>query len=104
METTVTVILSLVCIVHVAEISAKTNTAGTDVDSSLLNSDFNELSSNELSNEIDNCHEACLQKVRFYTFFNRIDIFTFNKKNKKGGFHFMNQTNLFNFRKNDAFF
>lgn len=83
METTVTVILSLVCIVHVAEISAKTNTAGTDVDSSLLNSDFNELSSNELSNEIDNCHEACLQKVRFYTLFNRIDIFTFNKKTKK---------------------
>lgn len=102
METTVTVILSVVCILHVAEISAKTNTAGTDVDSSLLNSDFNELSSNELSNEIDNCHEACLQKVRFYTLFNRT--YLRSTKNQKDGFHFINQTNLFNFRKNDAFF
>lgn len=103
METTITVILSFVCIVHVAEISAKTNTAGTDVDSSLLNSDFNELSANELSNEIDNCHEACLQKVSFYTLFNR-KTYLRSTKNKKGGFHYMNQNNLFNFRKNDAFF
>lgn len=66
METANFVILSLVCIIFMSEISAKTNTAGSDIDSSRLNSDFNELSSNELSNEIDNCHEACLQKVCIY--------------------------------------
>ncbi|XP_031627335.1 uncharacterized protein LOC116343432 [Contarinia nasturtii] len=61
MESTAAVVLLFLCVAHIAEISAKTNTAGIN-DSGSLNSDFNELSSNELSTEIDNCREACLQK------------------------------------------
>lgn len=63
MESTIGVLLFL-CVACFTVISAKTNTAGNSDTSSHLNSDFNELSSNELSTEIDNCHEACLQKVR----------------------------------------
>lgn len=65
-STTIAVILSFVCIAFISEINAKTNTAGLLDDNARSNSDFNELSSNELSTEIDNCHEACLQKVRIY--------------------------------------
>lgn len=60
MEYTIAVILIVVCMACYSEANAKTNTAGNR-----LNGDFNELSSNELSTEIDNCHEACLQKVCF---------------------------------------
>lgn len=64
MESTNAVMLLFMCIACLAGISAKTSTAGnTDTATNRLNSDFNELSSNELSTEIDNCHEACLQKV-----------------------------------------
>lgn len=64
MESTIAVMILFLCVAHIAGISAKTNTAGTDDSSSnRLNSDFNELSSNELSTEIENCREACLQKV-----------------------------------------
>lgn len=64
MESTIAVMLLFLCIVCVAEISAKPNTAGNnDSGSNHSNSEFNELSSNELSTEISNCHEACLQKV-----------------------------------------
>lgn len=64
MESTTAVILLFVCMAYCfSETSAKTNTAGhTD-----LNGDFNELSSNELSTEIDSCHDACLQKVCLLT-------------------------------------
>lgn len=64
MESTNAVMLLFMCIACLAGINAKTNTAGnTDTTTNRLNSDFNELSSHELSTEIDNCHEACLQKV-----------------------------------------
>lgn len=65
MESTIAVMLLFLCIACLTEISAKANTAG-NIDTA--NSDFNELSSNELSTEIDNCHEACLQKVGSYKF------------------------------------
>lgn len=60
MESRIVVMLLLLCITG---ISGKSNTAGESDSSNHLNSDFNELSSNELSTEIENCHEACLQKV-----------------------------------------
>lgn len=66
MESRKIVMLLFVCIACFAEISAKPNTAGTDEinnSGNHLNSEFNELSSNELSTEINNCHDACLQKV-----------------------------------------
>lgn len=65
MESTNAVMLLVLCLACCFyETSAKTNTAGNIDNTNHLNGDFSELSSNELSTEIDNCHEACLQKVR----------------------------------------
>lgn len=64
MESSIAVILLFLCVTCFSETNAKTNTAGF-TDSNHLNGDYSELSSNELSTEIENCHEACLQKVRF---------------------------------------
>lgn len=54
------VIVFILCIS--CEIDAKTNTASY-TSSKHLDGDFNELTAIELSTQIDNCHEACLQKV-----------------------------------------
>lgn len=62
MESTFAVIVLFLCMSY--EIGAKTNTAGY-TSSNRLDGEFNELTANELSIQIDNCHEACLQKVRF---------------------------------------
>lgn len=69
MESTIAVMLLFLCMLCFAGINAKTNTAGNS-DSNRLNSDSAELSSNELSTDIDNCHEACLQKVRLFNILN----------------------------------
>lgn len=60
MESTFAVIVLFLCISR--EIGAKTDTAGY-TNSNRLDGDFNELSADELSIQINNCHEACLQKV-----------------------------------------
>lgn len=62
MEPTFAVIVLFLC-VSFYEIAAKTtNTAGY-TSSNRMDGEFNELTADELSIQIDNCHEACLQKV-----------------------------------------
>lgn len=64
MESTYAVIVYLfLCMSY--EIGAKTtNTAGDNTNSNHhMDGEFNELTASELSIQIDNCHEACLQKV-----------------------------------------
>lgn len=68
MESKIAVILLLACIGCFTEIHAKPSTVG-NIDSNHLNSDSNELSINDLSTEVDNCHEVCLQKVRIFRIF-----------------------------------
>lgn len=93
MESTVAVMLLFLCVTCLAEISANTNTADNTDSTIHLNSDFNELTSNELSAEIDNCHEACLQKVCI-PIFTRSLICVLNQLLIKGGFQFERLTEL----------
>lgn len=60
MESTIAVILLFVCITQFGKINAKIEILGNTE-----NSDTNDLhlDANQLSNDVDNCHEACLQKV-----------------------------------------
>lgn len=64
MESTFAVIVLFLCMsFYFYEIDAKTtNTAGY-TSSHSMDGEFNELTANELSIQINNCHEACLQKV-----------------------------------------
>lgn len=65
MESTFALIVLFMCMLW--EIGAKaTNSAGY-TSSNRLDGEFNELSANELATQIDNCHEACLQKVCLLT-------------------------------------
>lgn len=62
MESTIAVIVLILCI-SFYEIGAKTTNLAGQTDSNRLDGEISELTANELSIQIDNCHEACLQKV-----------------------------------------
>lgn len=62
MESTIAVIVLFLCI-SFYEIGAKTTNTAGQTSSNRLDGEISELTANELSIQIDNCHEACLQKV-----------------------------------------
>lgn len=62
MESTIAVIVFCLCI-STYEIGAKTTNTAGQTSSNRLDGEISELTANELSIQIDNCHEACLQKV-----------------------------------------
>lgn len=62
MESTIAVIVLFLCISSY-EIGAKTTNTDDHTSSNRLDGEISELTANELSIQINNCHEACLQKV-----------------------------------------
>lgn len=80
MESSIVVIFLFMCVARFTETSAKIDIIG-NTENSGIDSETNDLhlDANQLSNEIDNCREACLQKVSSMFFFSlSLSFFFFN--------------------------